>query len=115
MGATALAEALATNTVLKCLNLNYSDIGCVGARALAGALAVNGWLTVLDFFDTGLEGPDTFDTDAASEALARRVRSLLERNKRFPRSLFRTVVFQCAADRRGLALPQELWRSFCLP
>lgn len=138
--ATALAGALLTNTALTMLSLGHNEIGAAGATALAGALATNTSLTglylwrnniaftrltvltkVLEINST-LTALDLSRNPAISDADLARVSALLAQNKNpaivarklaaHPAAvLSRVLVAQCAAARRRLSLPPELWHS----
>jgi len=65
-GATAIAEALKTNTTLTILNISYNNIGDAGAQAIAKALKVNKTLTIIDIFGNNI---GNIGAQALAEAL----------------------------------------------
>eukprot|EP00741_Cyanophora_paradoxa_P010520 tig00000158_g10172.t1 len=69
-GVEALAEPLATNTVLKALDLSRNDCSHVGARALAAALQGNRTLTSLTLDDCKLVSTDVAALAAALDGNA---------------------------------------------
>ena len=93
MGATALVRALATNTTLTLLDLNPNPIGDAGATALFEMLATNVNLLIVRF--------------PSSNSL--NLFCLLRRNQRFRVVSLRVLVLLCAAQRRQLMLPPEIW------
>ncbi len=96
-----MAAVLAANTVLTALSLGGNTIGDAGATALAAALATNTALTSLE-----LDG-NTIGAAGAS-ALTELV-AIFRRNTHFAPLRRPLLQLMCAARRRGLFMPAEMW------
>ena len=97
---SALAEALGKNSTLTSLYVGGCYFDTVGVAALAAALETYMTVTLLDLS----EGFSYFD-----RVIPNRIKRLLKRNAKFKTAHPCLLALRCAAARRRLFLPAELW------